>query len=93
MFCFQRVGWISGAPLIGIVIGGLYGLNGLVLLGLIELRDYRGLAFPLIAGFALIGPFCGTILYEMSRRMERGERLDWRNILDMIVATTSKQIL
>lgn len=88
-------GWTDfrRAPLIGLLVGGLYGLGGLTLLGLLELREYRGLTFPLIAGFALIGPFCGTILYEMSRRMEHGGRLDWRDVPSMIAATARKQIL
>ena len=81
------------APWIGMAVGGLYAVGGLILLWLVEAREYRGLTFPLIAGFALIGPFVGTILYEISRRIEQGRRFDWHEIPGMVAATARKQIL
>ncbi|MEL6583442.1 MAG: DUF2189 domain-containing protein [Pseudomonadota bacterium] len=81
------------APWIGMSVGLLYALGGIGLIYLADIREYQGLTFPLIAGFALIGPFCGTILYEISRRIERGRRFDWHEIPGMIAATARKQII
>src|SRR4030095_13466281 len=65
----------QGIPLLGLTLGALYAAGGiLVVLSLTEFGMIY-LAYPLAAGFALIGPFVAIGLYEMSRRRERGAPL------------------
>jgi len=53
-------------------LGLFYGLAGVALVSLSSFANALHLAFPLAAGFALMGPFFAVGLYEMSRRRELG---------------------
>lgn len=58
-------------------IGIVYPVAGLILARLVAGYDMLPLIFPLVSGFALLGPAAAAGLYEMSRRRERGEDVGW----------------
>jgi uncharacterized membrane protein len=59
-------------PTFSFFLVGVYPVIGLTLFWLTFGLDMMQLAFPLIAGFALIGPLAAIGLYELSRRREQG---------------------
>ena len=60
-------------PLYGLLFGALYAGGGMVILLCLTAFGMVYLAYPLAAGFALIGPFVAIGLYELSRRREAGQ--------------------
>jgi uncharacterized membrane protein len=60
-------------PVYGLLLGGLYAAGGTVIVLCVTAFGMVYFAYPLAAGFALIGPFVAIGLYEISRRRERGE--------------------
>jgi uncharacterized membrane protein len=59
-------------PLYGLAFGALYAAGGIIIVLCLTAFGMVYLAYPLAAGFALIGPFVATGLYEVSRRREAG---------------------
>ncbi len=57
-------------PLYGLAFGALYALGGILIVLSLTAFGMVYLAYPLAAGFALIGPFVAIGLYEVSRRRE-----------------------
>lgn len=67
-------------PLYGLAIGAFYAGGGLIVALSATAFGTAYLAYPLAAGFALLGPFAAIFLYDVSRRRERGEPIKLREI-------------
>jgi uncharacterized membrane protein len=61
----------------------LYPLIGVVLATWTSGAETLPLLFPLMSGFALIGPLAAVGLYEISRRREAGLQTSWRDAFDV----------
>ncbi|MFZ5738006.1 MAG: DUF2189 domain-containing protein [Pseudomonadota bacterium] len=74
----------QAAPLYGLAFGAFYAAGGLLILACLTAFHMVYLAYPLAAGFALIGPFVALGLYEVSRQREAGTRPSMLQILGLM---------
>lgn len=72
------------APLIGLVFGATYVAGGVGLVAFVMFLGMPWLAYPLVIGFALIGPFVATGFYEVSRRRESAQPIIWSEVFGVI---------
>jgi len=87
-----RAGWrdFRAAPQYGLFFSAVYVLGGLALVtlgaGTVSWTLATSLGFPLVAPFAAVG------LYEVSRRLEAGQPLDWSGVLGVVWAERGRQV-
>lgn len=89
-----RAGWkdFMAAPLFGLFFSAVYVLGGLFLWFTLVPTGNLVWALPVAIGFPLIAPFAAVGLYEVSRRLETGEPLDWGAILSVVVREKNRQM-
>ncbi len=69
-----------------IVLCLIYPVAGLFISRMAAEHGWVALIFPLVSGFALVGPLFGLGLYEMSRRREKGIATGWADALAVVRA-------
>jgi uncharacterized membrane protein len=83
----------NAAPTHVLFLGLMYPVLGFVLARAVFQYNVLPLLFPLVAGFAIMGPFAAIGLYEISRLREQGRPVSWRNALEVVHAPGFKSIL
>jgi uncharacterized membrane protein len=74
-------------------IGVIYPVAGLLLAALASGNDLLPMVFPLVSGFAILGPVAAVGLYEMSRRRELGDRVNWFDAFGVLRSPALSSIL
>jgi uncharacterized membrane protein len=87
-------GWrdMRRAPLFGAFFAGVYVLGGWMLWWALTTAGQVWWTIPITLGFPLLGPFVAVGLYEVSRRLETGQGLDWPGVLGVIFRQKDRQI-
>lgn len=89
-----RRGWedFMAQPSHLVFIALIYPVVGILLAQLTVTYNIFPLLFPLLGGFALLGPFAAIGLYEVSRRRERGMNSSWAHAFALLKSRSIGQI-
>lgn len=87
-------GWrdFRRAPAFGLLFSAFYVMGGLVLAAVAFASGREWWLIPFVLGFPLIAPFAAIGLYEVSRRIEAEEPLDWPSVIGVVFAQKDRQI-
>lgn len=87
-------GWgdFRRAPIYGLGFSLVYVLGGMLLYAVFIASGQSWWFIPVAVGFPLLAPFAATGLYEVSRRLEAGEQLNWGAVAGCVFAQKDRQV-
>jgi uncharacterized membrane protein len=87
-------GWqdFRTAPQFGLFFASVYVAGGWLILYALTATGQIWWTLPAAAGFPILGPFIACGLYEVSRRLEKAEPLNWAAVLGVIARQKDRQI-
>ncbi|MFT4149651.1 MAG: DUF2189 domain-containing protein [Paracoccaceae bacterium] len=87
-------GWrdFLAAPAFGLFFACFYVCGGWLIVFALSVKGQIWWTLPAAAGFPILGPFIACGFYEVSRRLETGERLIPREIFGVIFRQKDRQI-
>ncbi len=90
-----QAGWsdFKANPAFGLFFAAFYVIGGMALYFGLFARGEAAWFIPIAAGFPLFAPFAAVGLYEVSRRREAGEKMDWGAILTALRGRGDEQLL
>lgn len=88
----QGVRDFRAAPKFGLFFGLAYAAAGWLIIALLWIAQMPYFAYPLAMGFAIIAPFAATGLYDVSQKLERGQKLDWPGVLGAVGGTRHRDL-
>ncbi|MBP7240948.1 DUF2189 domain-containing protein [Amaricoccus sp.] len=94
VYASLHAGWLDfrAAPQFGLFFGAIYALGGMAIFLELWRLEQPLWIIPLALAFPLLGPFLAIGLYEVSRRREAGEPLDWSDVLGVIWRERNRQM-
>ena len=87
-------GWADfrAAPVYGLGFSLVYVLGGMVLYAVFLAAGQSWWFIPIAVGFPLLAPFAAMGLYEVSRRLEQGQPLNWSVVAGCVFAQKDRQV-
>lgn len=79
-------------PRFGIAIGAIFAVIGLIIAFALTRWDMPWMIYPFAIGFPLIGPFAAVGLYEVSRRLEAGQSVQWNQLFEVVWAQRRREV-
>lgn len=80
------------APVFGLFFSAVYVLGGWLIYWAMTAKGQIWWTIIAGAGFPILGPFIACGFYEVSRRLEKGEPLEWPGVLGAIFRQKDRQI-
>ena len=81
------------APTCGLIVGGFFAFSGLMVMLALTRWHQSWLIYPFAIGFPLLGPYAAVGLYEVSRRLETGQTINFGIVLRTMWAQRSREIV